>query len=57
MKVINKLLTHREQQFNELQRGMAKCGKKIGDVTTVNLTAIKVLYRRLISIILEFREN
>jgi len=41
MKVINKMLTFRKEQFDELQRGMSKCGIKLGDVTTLNLTMLK----------------
>jgi len=41
LRVVDKLLTFRKQQFNELQRGMAQCGMKLGDVTTINLTMLK----------------
>jgi len=34
-------LAYRKEQFEELQRGMAQCGLKLGDVTTVNLTVLK----------------
>jgi len=41
MRVVNRLLAFRKSQFDELQRGIAQCGMKLGDVTTVNLTALK----------------
>jgi len=41
MKVVNKMLTLRQEQFDELQRGMAQCGMTLGDVTTLNLTMLK----------------
>jgi aminoacylase len=41
MTIVNKLLQFRKEQFEELQKGMAKCGMKLGDVTTVNLTVLQ----------------
>jgi aminoacylase len=41
MKVVQKMLHFRENQFKELQMGMAKCGMKLGDVITLNLTILK----------------
>jgi aminoacylase len=41
IRIVNKLLTFRKNQFEELQRGMAQCGMKLGDVTTLNLTVLK----------------
>jgi hypothetical protein len=43
MKVVFKFLSFRQEQFEELQSGMAKCGMKLGDVTTLNLTMLQVL--------------
>jgi len=41
LKVVNRLLTMRKEQFDELQRGMSQCGMTLGDVTTLNLTMLK----------------
>ncbi|GAM27570.1 hypothetical protein SAMD00019534_107460, partial [Acytostelium subglobosum LB1] len=41
MRTINKMLQFRQDQFNELHRGHHECGKKLGDVTTLNLTVLK----------------
>jgi len=41
LRVVQKLLNFRKDQFEELQRGIAKCGMKLGDVTTINLTVLK----------------
>ncbi len=43
MRVVNRLLTFRKEQFEELQKGMIACGLKLGDVTTLNLTMLRVL--------------
>jgi aminoacylase len=41
LRTVNKMLAHRKEQFDELQRGMAQCGMTLGDVTTLNLTMLK----------------
>eukprot|EP01114_Cavostelium_apophysatum_P019724 TRINITY_DN6432_c0_g1_i1.p1 TRINITY_DN6432_c0_g1~~TRINITY_DN6432_c0_g1_i1.p1 ORF type:complete len:441 (+),score=99.31 TRINITY_DN6432_c0_g1_i1:101-1324(+) len=41
IKIVNRLLNFRKEQFEELQQGICKCGMKLGDVTTLNLTALK----------------
>jgi len=41
IRVVNRLLHFRSEQFEELQRSTSQCGKKLGDVTTVNLTMLK----------------
>lgn len=48
MKVVNKFITFRQEQFEELQRGMSSCGMKLGDVTTLNLTMLKVKKQSLL---------
>lgn len=41
IRVVNKLLAFRKEQFDTLQRGQSECGMKLGDVTTLNLTVLK----------------
>jgi len=41
IKVINRMLEFRKEQFETLQKDVHKCGLKLGDVTTLNLTALK----------------
>eukprot|EP01116_Phalansterium_solitarium_P018824 TRINITY_DN510_c1_g1_i1.p1 TRINITY_DN510_c1_g1~~TRINITY_DN510_c1_g1_i1.p1 ORF type:complete len:410 (+),score=169.18 TRINITY_DN510_c1_g1_i1:50-1279(+) len=41
LRVVSKILQFRKDQFDELQRGIAQCGMKLGDVTTANLTVLK----------------
>ena len=49
MKIVNKFLTFREEQFEHLQKGVHQCGMKLGDVTTVNLTMLNVCKLFIIS--------
>lgn len=37
------MMNFRKEQFEIYQKGQAECGMKLGDVTTLNLTALKVL--------------
>jgi len=41
MRVINTSLNFREDQFEKLQKGRHECGMKLGDVTTLNVTALR----------------
>jgi len=41
IRIANKFLAFRKEQFETLQRGHHECGMKLGDVTTLNLTALK----------------
>eukprot|EP01117_Protostelium_nocturnum_P005152 TRINITY_DN1872_c0_g1_i1.p1 TRINITY_DN1872_c0_g1~~TRINITY_DN1872_c0_g1_i1.p1 ORF type:complete len:357 (-),score=55.05 TRINITY_DN1872_c0_g1_i1:222-1292(-) len=41
IKMVNKALEFRKAQFDTLQRGVHQCGMKLGDVTTLNLTALR----------------
>ncbi|EGG24895.1 N-acyl-L-amino-acid amidohydrolase [Cavenderia fasciculata] len=41
MRTINKMLQFRHDQFTDLHKGHHECGKKLGDVTTLNLTVLK----------------
>lgn len=41
MRTVNKMLQFRDDQFNILHKGHSECGKKLGDVTTLNLTVLK----------------
>eukprot|EP01112_Ceratiomyxa_fruticulosa_P009736 TRINITY_DN2551_c0_g1_i2.p1 TRINITY_DN2551_c0_g1~~TRINITY_DN2551_c0_g1_i2.p1 ORF type:complete len:426 (+),score=98.35 TRINITY_DN2551_c0_g1_i2:60-1280(+) len=41
MKVVNNMLAFRQEQFDTLHKGQHECGKKLGDVTTLNLTVLK----------------
>ncbi|EFA81878.1 N-acyl-L-amino-acid amidohydrolase [Heterostelium album PN500] len=41
LRTVNKMLQFRQDQFNELHKGHHECGKKLGDVTTLNLTVLK----------------
>jgi len=41
MRTINKMLEFRQQQFDLLHKGHHECGKKLGDVTSLNLTVLK----------------
>eukprot|EP01133_Synstelium_polycarpum_P007346 gene7346-8557_t len=41
MRTVNKMLAFRQEQFDSLHRGHSECGKKLGDVTTLNLTVLK----------------
>lgn len=43
MRVANKLLEFRQAQYEELKAGCG-CGKELGDVTTVNMTSLKVRF-------------
>jgi aminoacylase len=42
MNIVNKALSFRKEQFDKLQRGIHECGMKLGDVTTLNVTALRV---------------
>eukprot|EP01132_Coremiostelium_polycephalum_P005174 gene5174-6442_t len=41
MRTINKMLAFRQEQFDQLHKCQHECGKKLGDVTTLNLTVLK----------------
>ncbi|GAM17084.1 hypothetical protein SAMD00019534_002590 [Acytostelium subglobosum LB1] len=41
MRTINKMMQFRQDQFDLLHKGHHECGKKLGDVTTLNLTVLK----------------
>eukprot|EP01133_Synstelium_polycarpum_P010876 gene10876-12672_t len=41
MRTVNKMLAFRQEQFESLHRHDHECGKKLGDVTTLNLTVLK----------------
>ncbi|KAK5575943.1 hypothetical protein RB653_007078 [Dictyostelium firmibasis] len=41
MRTINKMLAFRQEQFESLHHGQHECGKKLGDVTSLNLTVLK----------------
>eukprot|EP01119_Soliformovum_irregulare_P013129 TRINITY_DN3466_c0_g1_i1.p1 TRINITY_DN3466_c0_g1~~TRINITY_DN3466_c0_g1_i1.p1 ORF type:complete len:327 (+),score=120.73 TRINITY_DN3466_c0_g1_i1:295-1275(+) len=41
MRVINSMLKFRTSEFERLQKGQCECGMKLGDVTTLNLTAVR----------------
>lgn len=43
LEIVRKAAEFRKEQFDTLHRGQHECGMKLGDVTTINLTVLKVI--------------